>query len=99
MGCSRQNVKQLAEALEAKGYIKINKGNSRAVCLELTEKARLYYDEIYENRKGFLEELYGVFTEDELIKLYNIQSKIFKGIELAEKYSFEHSSTASKNNE
>lgn len=98
MGCSRQNVKQLAEALEAKGYIKINKGSSRAVCLELTEKARLYYDEIYESRKGFLDELYGVFTEDEIIELYNMQAKVFKGVELAEKYSFEHNSAASKAN-
>ena len=89
MGCSRQNVKQLAEALAAKGYIKIIKGQSRCVCLELTEKANHYYDEIYNSRKEFLDKLYGVFTEDELITLYNMQSKLFDGIELAEKYASE----------
>ncbi|MGN1136711.1 MAG: MarR family winged helix-turn-helix transcriptional regulator [Oscillospiraceae bacterium] len=93
MGCSRQNVKQLAEVLAAKGYINIVKGKSRCVCLELTEKANRYYDEIYNSRKEFLNKLYGVFTEDELIMLYNMQTKLFKGIELAEKYAFEQSSS------
>ncbi|MGN0604365.1 MAG: MarR family winged helix-turn-helix transcriptional regulator [Oscillospiraceae bacterium] len=99
MGCSRQNVKQLAEALAAKGYIKIVKGSSRCVCLELTEKANLYYDEIYNIRKEFLDKLYGVFTEDELITLYNMQAKLFEGIELAEKYAFEQSGSRKQGSE
>ncbi|MGN0552120.1 MAG: MarR family winged helix-turn-helix transcriptional regulator [Oscillospiraceae bacterium] len=99
MGCSRQNVKQLAEALAAKGYINIIKGKSRCVCLELTEKANRYYDEIYNSRKEFLDKLYGVFSEDELITLYNMQKKLYDGIERAEKYAFEQSSSQKQNSE
>lgn len=86
MGCSRQNVKQLADSLEKKGFINIIKGKRRSVCLELTEKADLYYDEICLNRKKFLEQLYKEFTDDEIALLYSFQSNIYHGIENCEKF-------------
>lgn len=89
MGCSRQNVKQLADSLEKRGYIDIKKGGKRCVCLELTEKARQYHSEIYNTRSDFLESLYSVFSDEEIEQLYKLQTKMFSGIECAEVYASE----------
>ena len=89
MGCSRQNVKQLADSLEKKGYLSIAKGGSRSVCLELTESGK-----IYGTRKEFLEQLYCIFNDKEIEKLYSLQSRIFDGIEFAEKYASENQKKA-----
>ena len=42
MGCSRQNVKNLATALQAKGFVKFINGANNSVQIEITEKANLY---------------------------------------------------------
>ncbi|MGN0598561.1 MAG: MarR family winged helix-turn-helix transcriptional regulator [Oscillospiraceae bacterium] len=89
MGCSRQNVKQLADSLEKKGFLDIKKGGSRSVCLELTEKADRYYDKMCEIRKDFLNKLYTELTDDDIKQLYDLQIKIFKGIEAAEEFALE----------
>lgn len=89
MGCSRQNVKQLADSLEKKGFLNIKKGGSRSVCLELTEKADQYYDEICEMRKDFLNKLYVKLTDEDIKQLYALQTKIFKGIEAVEEFALE----------
>lgn len=89
MGCSRQNVKQLADSLEKRGYIKMAKGSKRCVCLELTEKAKQYHNEIYNTRSDFLESLYSVFTDEEIAQLFKLQTKMFSGIEAAEIYASE----------
>ncbi len=94
MGCSRQNVKQLADSLAKKGYLSIAKGGSRSVCLELTESGKQHYEEIYGTRKEFLEQLYCIFNDKEIEKLYSLQSRIFDGIEFAEKYASENQKKA-----
>lgn len=94
MGCSRQNVKQLADSLAKKGYLSIAKGGSRSVCLELTEDGKHRYEEIYGTRKEFLEQLYCIFNDKEIEKLYSLQSRIFDGIEFAEKYASENQKKA-----
>ena len=87
MGCSRQNVKQLADSLEKRGYIEIKKGTKRCVCLELTDKARQYHEEIYNTRSDFLNRLYSVFSDEEITQLYKLQTRLFDGIEAVEEYT------------
>lgn len=89
MGCSRQNVKQLADSLEKKGFIKINKGGSRSVCLELTEKADQYYDEMCELRRQFLDKLFSSLNDEEVRLFFKLQNKLFKGIDAAEDFAAE----------
>lgn len=87
MDCSRQNVKQLADSLEKRGYIEIKKGTKRCVCLELTNKARQYHEEIYNTRSDFLNRLYSVFSDEEITQLYKLQTRLFDGIEAVEEYT------------
>ena len=48
MGCSRQNVKKLALALEQKGFVCLQPEENNSVCIELTEKAGDYSKEMGE---------------------------------------------------
>lgn len=89
MGCSRQNVKQLADSLEKKGFIKIKKGGSRSVCLELTEKADQYYDEMCELRRQFLDKLFSSLNDEEVRLFFKLQNKLFKGVDAAEDFAAE----------
>ena len=42
MGCSRQNVKKLALALEKKGFVHLQLSNNNSVLVELTEEVQRY---------------------------------------------------------
>lgn len=44
MGCSRQNVKQLARPLEQEGYIRLEKSeaDARSLCISYTEKGKQF---------------------------------------------------------
>ena len=46
MGCSRQNVKKLALALEKKGFVHLQSSNNNSVLVELTEEVQRYAEEI-----------------------------------------------------
>lgn len=87
MGCSRQNVKQLADTLEKKGFLTLKKGGRRCVCLELTEKAETYYAEMQKTRAEFLDELYSSLNDEELAQLYALQTKLFGSIDNAEEFA------------
>lgn len=89
MGCSRQNVKQLADTLEKKGYLTLKKGGRRCVYLELTEKAKMYYTEMQKTRDEFLAELYSSLNDEELSQLYALRTKLFGSIDNAEEFAME----------
>ena len=50
MGCSRQNVKKLADALVRTGYLTVKAGANNAVSLEETEKVAAYSAEMAQRR-------------------------------------------------
>jgi len=50
MGCSRQNVKKLALALEKKGFVRLLSSSNNSVLIELTEEAKRYEKDIGERR-------------------------------------------------
>ena len=72
LGCSRQNIKKLAEILEKKGFIMIRQSpnDPRAMCI--FPKEELNY-------------LFEVYTDKEVETLFVLLSKLYAGIENLEK--------------
>lgn len=89
MGCSRQNVKKLAAALEKKGFVRLLSGGNNSVCIELTDKVKEYTDEIGERHLKTLKLLFADFSEDEIQQLFNLYAKLYAGINRVEKYAEE----------
>ena len=89
MGCSRQNIKKLALALEKKGFVRLILGGNNSVCIELTEKVGQYAKEIEERHLQALKLLFSDFKEDEIKLLFRLYSKLFAGMERVEKYAEE----------
>lgn len=83
MGTSRQNAKNLATALERKGYVTIEKDpqDGRAVIVQPTSKIQLHFnqrDPVYEASLG---ELFRDFTDAEVSQLFKLIPKLLSGAE------------------
>lgn len=89
MGCSRQNIKKLALALEKKGFVRLLSGENNSVCIELTDKVAKYSEEIGERHLQTLKLLFEDFNEDEIKELFRLYSKLYKGLDRVEKYAEE----------
>lgn len=89
MGCSRQNIKKLALALEKKGFVRLLLGGNNSVHIELTDKAGKYAEEMGERHLQSLKLLFSDFNEDEIKLLFRLYSKLFVGMERVEKYAEE----------
>ena len=89
MGCSRQNVKKLAAALEHKDFIKLEQGSSNSLNIELTEKAQQYFAEMSGRYTKTFELLFSEFSEQEIPQLFKLYSKLYAGIEKVEKFAQE----------
>jgi len=68
MGSSRQNIKQLALKLEAKGFLSFSPdpADSRAVCMSLTAKCTAYWNERQDRDQAFLAALFDGLSEKDL---------------------------------
>lgn len=89
MGCSRQNIKKLAAALENKGYVRLVPGCNNSVCIELTDKATEYSKAIGERHFQTLKLLFSEFDENEIEQLFRLYAKLYVGMEQVEKYAEE----------
>ncbi len=89
MGCSRQNVKKLASALEKKGFVRLLLSSNNAVLIELTEEVKRYEEEIGERRMAALNLLFADFSEKEIEQLFSLYTKLYAGLERMEKYAEE----------
>ena len=89
MGCSRQNVKKLALALEKKGFVHLQLSNNNSVLVELTEKVQRYAEEIGERQMKALSLLFSDFSEEEIGQLFFLYSKLYTGLERVENYAEE----------
>jgi len=89
MGCSRQNVKKLALALEKKGFlhIKQSESNASATCIILDGKVEEYIQQNNEIHIETLSLLFRDFTTQEIEQLYKYVEKLFEGICRVEAYS------------
>lgn len=89
IGCSRQNIKKLALALEKKGFVRLLSGGNNSVCIELTDKVDQYAEEMGERHLQSLKLLFLDFTEEEIEQLFRLYVKLFAGMERIEKYAEE----------
>ena len=89
MGCSRQNVKKLALALEKKGFVHLQLSNNNSVLVELTEEVQRYAEEIGERQMKALNLLFSDFSEEEIEQLFFLYSKLYTGLERVENYAEE----------
>ncbi len=87
LGCSRQNVKKLADALKKKGFITIQRSPSdaRAMCICPTDKVNLYFLNDFSGYQKELKYLFEVYTEQEIETLFTLLSKLYAGIENLER--------------
>lgn len=83
MGCSRQNVKQIAEILNKKGYVDFtkNEGDKNTVRVSPTEKWFLYAQKSDAYTSTILEEIFEGFSEEELKQYFMSFSKLMNNIE------------------
>lgn len=87
MGCSRQNIKKLALALEKKGFIRLLSGSNNSVRIELTEKVQQYSEEVGLRHLQSLKLLFEDFSEEEIETLFRLYGKLYAGMGRVEKYA------------
>lgn len=92
MGCSRQNVKKLAQALANKGFVQLAHGQSNAVELVLTERAAQYMDATAERNAQALARLFADFSEAEIAELFRLYRKLYAGMARVENFVREEGS-------
>ncbi len=82
IGCSRQNIKQLAIKLEKKDFLKIRKDeeDTRAYRLVLTEKCNLYWKSREEIDNKFIADLLSCLTSEETNILSDCITKVLAKI-------------------
>lgn len=87
LGCSRQNVKKLADVLMKKGFITIQQSShdTRAMCICPTEKVNDYFINDFSTYQEELRYLFEVYTDKEIETLFILLSKLYAGIENLEK--------------
>ena len=68
LGCSRQNVKKLADVLAKKGFITIQQSphDTRAMCICPTEKVNSYFKNDFFKYQEELKYLFEVYTDKEI---------------------------------
>lgn len=87
LGCSRQNIKKLADALMKKGFITIQQcpHDTRAMCICPTEKVNEYFANDFLEYQEELKYLFEIYTDKEVETLFLLLSKLYAGIENLEK--------------
>ena len=87
LGCSRQNIKKLANILMKKGFITIQPSplDTRAMCICPTEKVNAYFENDFLEYQRELGYLFEVYTDEEIETLFILLSKLYAGIENLEK--------------
>lgn len=87
MGCSRQNVKKLASALEKSGYIELFREheNGRSLYVRRTQKGDEYVHRMEKFGSYIHECLFGEFTDEEVEAYFRLSVKFNHGIDRLEK--------------
>ena len=86
LGCSRQNVRKLANVLEKKGYIEIGQSSTdlRALCIRPTEKMNQFFGKVFSVYQEELAHFFEVYTDDEIEMLFHLMMKMYTGTERLE---------------
>lgn len=98
LGCSRQNIKKVADVLRKKGFITIQKSprDTRAMCICPTEKGNDYFVNDFSEYQEELKYLFEVYTDEEIETLFVLLTKLYSGIENLEKKVNEKESECKK---
>lgn len=89
MGCSRQNVKQLASGLERKGFVNLIQGDGNSLLVDVTEKAKRYFAQFTSVQEKTLDLLFAEFSPDELAQALAVFGKLLEGVENVEEMAEE----------
>lgn len=92
LGCSRQNIKKLAQVLERKGFISIQPSPSDARALRVvpTKRAEQFFQTEFARYERELQFLFEVYTEEETATLFSLMTRLYEGIDnLAQKATAE----------
>lgn len=83
LGCSRQNIRKLAEALARKGFARIEPSpdDARALCLSLTKKTDEFYRNDFPKYQRELRYLFELYTQEEIGMLFRLLTKLYDGID------------------
>ncbi len=87
LGCSRQNIKKLADALEKKGFITLRQSSQdpRAMAIVPAERLTDFFQNSFSKYQEELKYLFEVYTPEELETLFSLLSKLYEGIDRLEK--------------
>lgn len=87
LGCSRQNIKKLADVLMKKGFITIQQSphDTRAMCICPTERVNSYFTNDFLKYQEDLKYLFEVYTDQEIETLFVLLSRLYAGIENLER--------------
>jgi DNA-binding MarR family transcriptional regulator len=83
LGTTHQNVRQMANQLEKKGFIEIFKdpNDKRVNRLRTTEANRTYWDSRAEKQTGEILDMFKGFTDEEIESLYDNVTKLYNDLE------------------
>lgn len=83
LGCSRQNIKKIADVLTKKGFITIEQSpnDTRAMCICPTERANDFFLNDFSKYQEELKYLFEVYSDREIETLFILLSKLYAGIE------------------
>lgn len=87
MGCSRQNVKKLAAALEKKNFVRLLSGANNSTLVEITPTAEEYLLAMAERQNDVLKALFSPFEGAEIDALFMLQNKLLDGVQAVENYA------------
>jgi DNA-binding MarR family transcriptional regulator len=81
LSTSHQNVKQIAEQLQRKGFIKIEKdpNDRRRLLLKVTKKNREYWDSKAPEHVVEVKKLFDSLTQEEIDMFYTLITKLIDG--------------------
>lgn len=86
LGCSRQNIKKLAGALEKKGYITVeeNPADKRAFYICPTTKINDYFENVFFVYEAELANLFKSYSDEEIELLFTLFMRLYEGTEYLE---------------
>lgn len=87
LGCSRQNIRQLADVLVKKGFVTLEQSphDARAMRICPTKKVKDFYEHDFLEYEEQLKYLFEVYTDEEIETLFILMAKLYGGIENLEK--------------
>lgn len=84
MGCTRQNIKNLIQALKKKGFITVKDSSSdkRATSITITKKGEEYLSERNNQRDEMLKDIFYDISDEEIQEFERLISSIYTNVDI-----------------